>query len=222
MPVLPIVLYNGNGRWTAATDISDLIPRAPGLVAHYLPKLKYLLIDENQFNSADLKPMRNLVAAIIQAERPESNESLLQLIDLLNGLLANHPELRRTFAIWMRAVVLRQSRHTLALPKMRDLKELKMTLAERFDAWALQHEERGMRKGIEQGIKRGIEKGIQKGLKTGIIQGEALVLQRLLAKRFGPLSPEAIQTIATANSEQIDTWLDRLFDANCVEDVLRG
>ncbi len=71
------------------------IPRAPGLVADYMPRLKYLL---------------------------------------------GNPELRRTFAIWVRAVVLRQSRHTVVLPKVRDLKELKMTLAERFDLWARQHE----------------------------------------------------------------------------------
>jgi len=32
-PVLPIVLYNGDAKWTAATDIAALIPKAPGLVA---------------------------------------------------------------------------------------------------------------------------------------------------------------------------------------------
>jgi len=31
--VLPIVLYNGDAKWTAATDIAALIPKAPGLVA---------------------------------------------------------------------------------------------------------------------------------------------------------------------------------------------
>ena len=53
-PVLPIVLYNGDAKWTAATDIADLIPKAPGLVARYLPKLSYLLIDENQYTEAVL------------------------------------------------------------------------------------------------------------------------------------------------------------------------
>ena len=39
-------------------------------------------------------------------------------------------------------MLLRQSKGTLALPKVRDLKELKMTLAERFDSWAQQHEKK--------------------------------------------------------------------------------
>ena len=50
-PVLPIVLYNGDGKWTAATEIADLIPKAPGLVAKYLPRLSYLLIEENRYDN---------------------------------------------------------------------------------------------------------------------------------------------------------------------------
>ncbi|MGE4336246.1 MAG: Rpn family recombination-promoting nuclease/putative transposase [Pigmentiphaga sp.] len=200
-PVLPIVLYNGESRWAAATDVAELIPRAPGLVARYLPKLQYLLIDESQVSTMDLRHTRNLMAAIIQVERPASEQALLQWIDWLNDWLSDNPELRRTFAIWIRAVVLRQSRHTLALPKVRDLKELKMTLAERFDAWARQYENRGLAKGLAQ--------------------GEALVLQRLLARRFGPLPADAIQAISTAPVEQVELWLDRLLDAQSLEDVLR-
>ena len=193
--------------------MSDLIPRAPGLVADYMPRLKYLLIDENQVKPADLMQARNLMAAIIQVERPDSDQALLRLIDLLNDWLAGNPELRRTFAIWIRAVVLRQSRHTVVLPKVRDLKELKMTLAERFDLWARQHEDRGLRKGMKKGLEQGLEKGIAKG--------EALVLQRLLTKRFGPLPADAVQAISTASTEQIGAWLDRLFEARSLDDALR-
>ena len=34
-PILPIVLYNGQPRWTAADDIADLIPTVPGLVGQF-------------------------------------------------------------------------------------------------------------------------------------------------------------------------------------------
>lgn len=36
-PVLPIVLYNGDAHWTAATNISALIPEVPRLVARFGP-----------------------------------------------------------------------------------------------------------------------------------------------------------------------------------------
>ena len=86
-----------------------------------------------------------------------------------------------------------------------------MSLAERFDEWAKEYEQKGIEKGIEQGIERGIEKGIEKG--------EALLLQRLLVRRFGALPNEIINQIATATSEQIETWGDRVLDAKTLDEI---
>ncbi|MFZ4790503.1 MAG: Rpn family recombination-promoting nuclease/putative transposase [Candidatus Competibacteraceae bacterium] len=205
-PVLPIVLYNGDRKWTAKTNIADLIPKAPGLLAKYLPQMEYLLIDENQYDVADLAPMKNLVAAAIRFERPESAASLMQLIDRLNGWLTGNPELKRIFAIWIRAMVLRHSQHRLVLPKVRDLKELKMTLADRFETWAFQHKQEG----IEQGIEKGIEKG------------EALSLQRLLVRRFGTLPSDRVAQIGSATRGQIEYWFDRAIDAHSLDDVFHS
>ncbi|MCX7099634.1 MAG: DUF4351 domain-containing protein, partial [Methylococcales bacterium] len=94
---------------------------------------------------------------------------------------------------------LRQSKHALVLPKVNDLKELKMSLAERFDEWAKEHEQKGIEKGIEK--------------------GEALLLQRLLVRRFGALPNEVVNQIATAAPEQIETWGDRVLDATTLDDV---
>jgi predicted transposase YdaD len=200
-PVLPIVLYNGPGRWTAATDVADLIPKPPGLLARHLPQLKYLLIDENQYAATDLAAMKNLVAAAIRFERPDSAAALMTLIETVNGWLEGQPELKRTFALWIRAMVLRHSRNRLVLPKVRDLKELKMTLTDRFDAWARDYEQKGIEKGIEK--------------------GEALLLQRLLARRFGPLPSDVVAQLGTATTAQIERWSDRVLDAVRLEDVFR-
>jgi len=220
-PVLPIVLYNGDAKWTAATDIAQLIPKAPGLVAKYLPKLEYLLIDENQYGEADLAGLKNLVAAIIRFEHPENEQALRKLIDLVNEWLEGNPELKRTFAIWIRAVLLRQSKNTLALPKVRDLKELKMTLADRFDQWAQQHEQKGMQAGMQAGLQAGMQKGIEQGIEKGIEKGEALVLQKLLIKRFGPLPADLSAQIGAATAAQIDVWVDRVLDARNLDEVFR-
>ena len=208
-PVLPIVLYNGDGKWTAETNMADLIPRTPGLLAKYVPHLEYLLIDENRYNVAELAAMRNLVAAAIRFERPENEASLMALIDVLNEWLAGNPELKRIFALWIRAMVLRHSRNRLVLPKVRDLKELKMTLTDRFDAWIREYEQKGL------------EKGIERGLEKGLAQGEALLLQRQLARRFGPLPSDVIAQLGTATTEQLECWGDRVLDAASLEDVFR-
>jgi flagellar biosynthesis/type III secretory pathway protein FliH len=136
---------------------------------------------------------------------------LIQLIELLNNWLDDNLELKRTFAIWIRAVLLRNSKNKLVLPKIQDLKELKMTLAERFDQWAHQHQQRGVEMGIEKGIQKGMEKGIEKG--------EALILQRQLARRFGVLPSEILETIAAASAGQIEIWCDRVLDAQSLGEV---
>ncbi|MGD9551473.1 MAG: DUF4351 domain-containing protein, partial [Burkholderiaceae bacterium] len=115
----------------------------------------------------------------------------------------------RTFAIWIRAVLLRQSKDSLVLPKVQDLKELKMTLAERFDQWAQKYEQKGLEKGLEQGIERGIEKG------------EALLLQRQLTRRFGTLPSDVVGRIAGATAAQLEQWGDRVLDAASLEEVFR-
>ncbi|MDG4550027.1 MAG: Rpn family recombination-promoting nuclease/putative transposase [Candidatus Contendobacter sp.] len=204
-PVLPIVLYNGDGHWTAKTNVADLIPKAPGLLARYIPHLEYLLIDENRYDLAELVAMENLVAAAIRFERPESETSLMTLIETVNGWLEGQPELKRTFALWIRAMVLRHSRNHLVLPKVRDLKELTMTLTDRFDAWAREYE----------------QKGLEKGLEKGLAQGESLLLQRQLARRFGPLPNDVIAQLGTATTEQLECWGDRVLDAASLEDVFR-
>ena len=52
-------------------------------------------------------------------------------------------------------------------------------------------------------------------------EGETLVLQRLLARRFGPLPSEVITRISGASIEEVEIWCDRLLDATSLVEVLR-
>lgn len=155
--------------------------------------MEYLLIDESRYTEADLSGLHNLMAAVIRFEHSESEQSVLRLVDLLTEWLKDNPELKRIFAIWIRAVLLRRSKNELALPKVQDLKELKMSLAQRFDEWAEQHEQRG----------------------------EVKILQRLLTLRFGELPVSAIDRLKEANTEQLEAWTERVLSASTLEDVLQ-
>jgi flagellar biosynthesis/type III secretory pathway protein FliH len=95
------------------------------------------------------------------------------------------------------------------IPEIRGLEELKMTLAEKFDQWAKEYKQEGQKEGRKEGKKEGKR------------EGEALVLQRLLSRRFDPLPPEVLARIASASEEDINQWVDRILDADCLEDVFR-
>ncbi|ESQ15819.1 MAG: hypothetical protein N838_28330 [Thiohalocapsa sp. PB-PSB1] len=75
-PVLPMVLYNGKPRWTAATEVLDLIEPAPGRLRDDAPRLKYLLLDEGAIDEEAPWALRNLVAALFRLEKSRSPESL--------------------------------------------------------------------------------------------------------------------------------------------------
>jgi predicted transposase YdaD len=220
-PVLPIVLYNGDARWGAAKDVAELIPTPPGLVGQYVPHLSYLLIEENRYADEDLAKLKNLAAAMIRVEHAAAPEVLPQVVALIHELVAGDAELERTFAIWIQAVLSYRSGGAWVLPEVMSLRELSMTLSNRFEVWAKGHEQRGQEKGFQEGRQEGEALGVARGKAEGRQEGEQVLLQKLLTKRFGPLPAEVLEQLACASTEQIETWADRVLDAASLDEVFR-
>jgi hypothetical protein len=82
-PVLPVVLYNGEPRWTAAVDIAELIEVVPGGLELYRPQLRYLLLDEGRHREEELKPLRNLVAAVFRLENSRAPADIVNVLTTL-------------------------------------------------------------------------------------------------------------------------------------------
>lgn len=200
-PVLPIVLYNGNAKWTAATNIKDLIPVVPGLVEQFKPSLKYLLIDENNYSEADLAPLQNLVAAIFRLEHAANPGAVSDLTQLLADWLQDRPDLKKMFAAWLRATLVRRSNYGIVMPQVDDLQEIRVMLADKVEEWA----------------KAYIAEGRQEGRK----EGEILALQKQLSRKFGVISVELTEQIANATPAQIDVWLDRAFDGLPLDEIFK-
>ena len=125
----------------------------------------------------------------------------LEAIADLRRLVSGAPELKRVFSDWLTALL--ADRPDLAESGAIDLQETEM----------------GIRENIERWQKEAIAKGRVEGRMEGRVEGEALMLQRLLAKRFGPLPSAIVERIASASREQIETWFDRVFDARSIDEV---
>ena len=65
--VLPVVLYNGTERWTAAPDMGSLITPVGPWLGPYQPSQRYRLIDLQRVAADDL-PYRNLLRAVARLE----------------------------------------------------------------------------------------------------------------------------------------------------------
>ena len=63
------------------------------------------------------------------------------------------------------------------------------------------------------------QEGLLEGLQEGRVEGERTVLERLLHRRFGTLSPEITEKLGKASSVDLENWAENVLDAEKLEDV---
>ena len=68
-------------------------------------------------------------------------------------------------------------------------------------------------------IERARDEGIQQGIQQGRVEGERAVLQRLLRRRFGLLSPGIAERLSQASPSDLEIWAENVLDAETLEDV---
>jgi predicted transposase YdaD len=221
-PVLPIVLYNGERRWQAAVEVSDLIEPPPAGLAAYAPQMRYLLLDEGAYADAELAPLGNLAAALFRLEHSSSPETVRAVVECLIGWLRDdgQRELRRSFTLWLNRVFLARRLPGVDIPEMAELEEVRNMLAEKVQEWTEQWKQQGLQEGREQGLEEGLKEGLKEGLQKGIRDGEATLLLRQLEMKFGRLDARTIERVRAASSEVLLDWGGRLIDAQRLEDVL--
>ena len=79
----PIGLYNGEPRWRAATDLSELLEPMPTGLPRYQLQQQYLLLDEGAYSDAELAPLPNLVSALFRLENSRTPRDILTLFEVL-------------------------------------------------------------------------------------------------------------------------------------------
>ena len=152
-PVLPIVLYNGTTRWQKPPlDIKDAIGPAPRGLDHYLPSLRYLLIDEGRYGDNELAHLNSLVSALFQLERQQTPEEVRKIIaSLIEWLKAPEQQsLRRAFTVWLGRVLLPSRYPGEQFHEFNDLQEVHAMLSETVKSWPAQWMARGREKGHEE------------------------------------------------------------------------
>jgi predicted transposase/invertase (TIGR01784 family) len=207
-PVLPVVLYNGERPWSAEVDVADLVIQVPGL-EQYAPKICFLLLDQKRLESLD-PSLRNLAGALFDLERARTTDDILLVVNELLVWLGEpaHEPIRRSFAAWFTRVLSKTRKEPVMVE---GLSEVKTMLEQRMQEWAEQWKQDGLRQGIEQGIERGREEGFR--------LGEATILVRLLAARFGELPLETNSRVMTARVDELHAWSERILLAKSLDGV---
>ena len=205
--VLPLVMYNGDEPWQSPLQMGELIAPVGPSLAPYQPAQRYFVLDERHVAADDL-PSRNPMSAVIGLEQSRSLSDVARVAETLAAWLPD-PQVRRAFADWMRQIVERLVPSGAALPPIRKLEDVSMTLVERAAEWSKEWLREGHEQGLEQGLERGLEQGLEQGL-----EHERALLCRMTAARFGVATAKRLAELLapvtdTERLAAVGDWLVR-------------
>lgn len=110
---------------------------------------------------------------------------------------------------------------------MKRLEQLSLSQEERFRALARERallDEATLRweatEGKAQARREGVAEGLAEGRMEGRSRAKAETLARQLTHRFGALPAWAEPLIASASEAQLDAWLDGIFEAEGVRELI--
>ena len=215
--VLPIVIYNGERRWTAARNVADLLAPVPEELLGYQPRQRYLLIEIRAQDPASL-PLDNVLAMIARFEQAPTVEALEELAGSLADWreTISEPELAGVFVAWITQVLVQRfgPAGRELQRKLRTEEEGTMTtLIERARKWGEERDQLWLQKGIEKGFEKGIEEGIER---------ERELVRRMVSRRFGPGTAEQLLPMLERinDPEDIVAIADAVIDCESAEEFL--
>ena len=148
-------------------------------------------------------------------------DTIHALIERLRG--PEFDELQRAFTAWLRDTLLPKRAPGVRIPTLRNLHEVQTMMAEQTIDWSTRWKKAGRQEGLQEGLQKGLQKGLQEGLQQGQVkgrqEGEALILERLLTRRFGILPAEIRERLTRASTEQLEAWSLNVLDAKTLDEV---
>jgi hypothetical protein len=222
-PVFPLVLYNGERKWSAPQDMAQLVAKAPGTLSRYRPSMRYMLIEVRDLEESRLRAARNYVAQIFHIERSDNfGEAYVLASVLMSWFSKGGPQqesLKRAVHIWLQRVQkpgkIQIDDALLGAP----IEELEPMLRESLKRQADELIARGRLQGREEGIDLGLQKGREEGREEGVLVGEAEVLRRQCERKFGALTSSLVDQIGSADREMLEKWLDRILTAKSPDEL---
>ena len=229
-PVLPIVLYNGASRWTAARRVIDLVtpdamatgPEVRGIASRTDALFAgdgYLLLDMHRVAADDL-PMDNAAALLAGLENPTVERVASQVAALRRRL--DGPEfslLRETMLLWAQRVARRRLDLNLGISDMAEVDrlhetgEMEVVLTERGLAEREKFRAQGRAEGVEQGRAEGMKRRIA---------AERDLLCRLTARKFGEDASERLTALLARidDPERLAEAGDLIIDCATGDDLI--
>jgi len=183
-PVLPIVLYNGKGAWTAEKNVRDLIPISDlSPLGDFQPSFEYCLIEGGKYPRKELSENEDLVSVLFLLEQATTLYEVRAALELVleRTFGSDLESIRKDLFTWISKVLYTRMDISIDQQQLDSLTEVKDMLAENLDEWLESLKKEAQAKGLEQGLEQGLAQGAERGVRDGLKR--ALLMQ--LEERFG-------------------------------------
>ena len=197
-PIIPVVLYNGKGEWTAERKFRAYQTET-GLFDKGQVDFEYYLVDIARMHEEDLLGLEGLLPIAISLEHVKDAEALMHVLhrnmkaiqalnDAETAQLSNYiVKILKTFIspedVLQVERVLVQNKEARSM-----ISNLGIVLKKEYEEKFLKGLEEGREKGLEEGREKGIDEGREKGLEEGKIEGKiegmSEIIHRLHANGF--------------------------------------
>jgi len=218
-PIIPLVFYHGQGRWTAARSVSEMI-EAPDELAPFLREFAYVLHDLGEIAPLRLSRTPEVRAGLLALKVVHADAIPPDILDQMTGGPVAGSEFERHIIRYI------AERMNLTPPLLEA--SLRRTKPDRWEAlmgtvaeaWIEQGREEGIERGRTEGLAEGLAEGVEQGLAQGITTGQAGLLLRQLELRFGEL-PEAVrERVRGASTSELEAWAVAVLVAASLDEVL--
>ena len=149
--VFPILLYNGNKKWTAKTNVNDLVENTiPGI---YIPDFQYYKIVENEIPDKKLLEIKNALSAVFYIENIKEPEEIRKHFKNVIKLIEKEEfPVIKVIARWLNNYLKYENEHII--DELNSLEEVKTMFATALKKHDREVEKRGEKRGKKLGQEK--------------------------------------------------------------------
>jgi predicted transposase/invertase (TIGR01784 family) len=226
-PILPIVFYTGEQRWTTPLTL-DAIMDIPDALSRFVPKFDTLFLgvkdtDESELTKTD-HPLGWLLTVLQkeQATVEALREALIEALSHINTLDEASAQQRWRAISYLLLLIL----HRRPFEEHPELTYLlgqyvqQPSDREEVELMAQTMAEHLIEQGKAQGIQQGIEQGKAQGIEQGEIKAKQADVLKILRHRFYTVPESLSGEINSIRSlPRLDALLERVLTANTLDEI---
>jgi len=194
-PVFPVLLYNGEKKWKAPVEFSNLVDKTIPDV--YIPTFRYYKIAENEFSKEDLLGIKNILSAVFYLENSDISEISGEIKNIIKLIEKERPEEIRLFRKWIKNFFYGNDEISDEIQNgIKEIEEVKDMLSTSLKKRDKMQFRQGHQEGLEKGIQEGIQKGIQKGIeKKAADTAKALLKESMSTNKIAEITGLSVDEI---------------------------